>query len=112
MNMPVTNLTKKQKKHLRELAETAYERDLARSLESVASKFDAWKKNEISVWDLNQDIHEFHNKIARDLYKSYTMVDTELSVAFGIVQGVITLEEVDVPCRDRILSLSKAISQE
>jgi hypothetical protein len=107
----MTELTKKQKKHLRELTDIAYERDMSRCLEVLTDKFEAWKKKEISTWDLNQKIHEYHNEIARELYKSYTMNDPIFTVAFGVAQGVISLNEVDQTCREIISSLSDAISR-
>ena len=108
----MNDLTKKKKRHLRKLTDIAYERDLSRCLDVIANKFEAWKRNEISVWELNQDIHKYHNEIARDLYKSYTMNDPAFSVAFGVAQGVISLDDVDETCRDRISSLSDAISRD
>jgi hypothetical protein len=106
----MNTLTKKQKKHLRALTDIAYERDLSRCLEVIANDFEAWKRNEISVWDLNQEIHKYHNEIARDLFKAYTMNDPVFSVAFGVAQGVISLEDVDETYRDKISNLSNAIS--
>jgi len=91
------------------LTDIAYERDLSRCLEVVAAKFEAWKKKEISTWDLNQLIHEYHSEIARELYKSYTMNDPVFSVAFGVAQGVISIKDVDKTCRDEISSLADAI---
>jgi len=107
----MNNLTKKEKKHLRALTETAYERDLSRCLEVLEKNFIQWREGEISVWDLNEKIHEYHNEIARELYKAYTMNDPVFSVVFGIVQGVISLEDVDESCRDRVSRLSDAISR-
>ncbi len=100
-------LSKKQKRHLRELTELAYERDLERCLEVLAQNFDAWRKNDVSVWDLDRKIHEYHQEIARSLYKSYTLNNPIFTVAFGIAQGVISIDEVDESCRGRVLSLSK-----
>ena len=102
-------LSKKEKRHLRELTELAYERDLERCLEILAQTFDAWRKNDISVWDLDRKIHEYHQEIARSLYKSYTLNNPIFTVAFGIAQGVISKDEVDESCRDRVLSLSKEL---
>ena len=100
-------LSKKQKRHLRELTELAYERDLERCLEVLAQKFDAWRKNDISVWDLDRKIHEYHQEIARSLYKSYTLNNPIFTAAFGITQGVISIDEVDESCRGRVLRLCK-----
>ena len=108
---PMSDLSKKQKKHLRELTNLAYERDLSRCLEVLESSFKDWKNNEITVWDLNQVIHEYHNEIARDLYKSYTMNDPVFSVAFGLKQGVISLQDIEENCRDEIISLYELFSR-
>lgn len=92
-------ISKAQKKHLRELAGIGYERDLARCLNAVKYSFEKWEAGEISVWDLNDKIHEFHNDIARELYKAYSSIsDPTYSVAFGVRQGVIDIEEINDEC--------------
>ncbi len=96
------NLTKKQKKHLRALAEKAYEIDLGRSIDKLFETYQEWKKLKIDVWDMNQCIHEFHNEIARDLYKSYTINHPIFPVAFGIKTGAIDISEVDESCIDEV----------
>ena len=77
--MNIKKISKRDKKKLKELAGIAYEKDLSRCLDVIYGSFENWKSGEMSVWDLNQHIHEFHNEIARSLYKSYTMSDTILS---------------------------------
>lgn len=96
------NLTKKQKKDLRALAEKAYEEDLGRCIDKLFDHYQEWKNKQISVWDLNEKIHEFHNDIARGLYKSYTIEDPIFPVAFGIKSGVIGINEVDQYCHQDI----------
>ena len=92
-------ISKAQKKHLRELAGIGYERDLARCLDVVKNSFEKWEAGEISVWDVNDKIHEFHDEIARELYKAYSSIgDPIYSVAFGVRQGVIDLEEINKEC--------------
>ena len=96
-------ITKNQKRHLRDLAGLAYERDLSRCLYAVKNNFDKWENNEITVWDMNDKIHEFHNTIARDLYKSYVDIqDPLLAVAFGIRQGVLEISEVNINCKPMV----------
>ena len=82
---------------------------MERCLEVLAQKFDDWRKNDISVWDLDRKIHEYHQEIARSLYKSYTINNPIFTVAFGIAQGVISIDQVEESCGDRVLSLSKEI---
>ena len=62
------------KKRLRELAGIGYERDLAHCPGVVKNSFEKWEAGEISVWDLNDKIHEFHDGIARELYKVYSSI--------------------------------------
>ena len=71
--------------------------------------FKAWRANDISVWDLNDKIHEYHDEIARTLYKSYTINNPIFSVAFGIANGVLSIDEVEESCRERVKSMSEAI---
>ena len=104
------NLTKKQKKLLHALAEKAYEIDLGRCIDKLFEKYQKWKEGQITVWDLNEKIHEYHNEIARDLYKSYTIDDPIFPVAFGIKSGAIDISEVDQSCLpdiERILEYFK-----
>lgn len=92
-------ISKSQKKHLRELAGIGYERDLGRCLNVVKNSFEKWEAGEMSVWDLNDKIHEFHDDIARELYKAYYSIgDPTYSVAFGVRQGVIDIEEINGEC--------------
>jgi hypothetical protein len=102
-------LTKKQKRHLKELAEIAYERDITRCLGVVEDMFKAWRANDISAWDLNNKIHEYHDEIARTLYKSYTINNPIFSVAFGVANGVLSIDEVEESCKERVKSLSEAM---
>jgi len=104
-------ITKSQKRQLRELVDIAYERDLSRCLNEVKNSFDKWENNEITAWDVNDKIHQFHNDIARELYNSYVGInDPIMSVAFGIRQGVIDISEVNIQCVpiiEEILALFK-----
>lgn len=49
-----------------------YERELAKSLESLGDDFKRWRKNRISAFELSEFIHKFHNGPARDLWSFYT----------------------------------------
>ncbi len=99
-------ITKKQKKHLRALGEKAYEIDLERSIDKLFEKYQLLKRQKISVWDMNQWIHEFHDDIARELHKSYTANDPVYPVALGIITGAIDISEVDESCLDEVKRIS------
>lgn len=60
-------LTKTQKRRLRDLAGLAYARELAAACEALLAKFRRWKCKEIDVFELNERIHGFRNAIASDI---------------------------------------------
>ena len=89
--MTVSNncFTKAERKELRRLAGVAYERELAKALESLERKFGQWRKNKITAFELNDFIHKFHNDIARDLWGFYTHGNSGMIVAHAITKGII-----------------------
>ncbi len=70
-----------------------------------------WKEAKLTVWDIEQSIHQFHNKIARILYRSYATTDAHLAVAFGVAQGVLAMEDIPKEERSRIEDIAKAINR-
>ncbi len=84
------------------MAGIAYERDMSRCLEVVKKNFEWWERKEITVWELNDKIHEYHNDIARELYKIYEMNDPHIAVACGIRQGVLDKKEVNEDCMSKL----------
>jgi hypothetical protein len=100
------NMTKSQKRHLRELAVKAYEIELSSAIEAVHQSIQKWKKNEISCWDTDQEIHNYHDNVARDLYKTYVMLnDPEFAVTLAIAKGILNISEVREDCRQFVEGL-------
>jgi len=87
--------TKSERKELRRLVGLAYERELAKALESLEGKFEQWRKNKITAFELNDFVHKFHNGIARDLWSFYTHGHTEFIVAQATANGVISKAEIN-----------------
>lgn len=98
----MNTVSKKDKRRIRELAGQAYEKDISRSLDMLNEQFVRWKAGEISVWDLNQHIHEFHDRTARDLYKMYAMTKSDIALNVGVQRGVISIEDVPESIRASI----------
>ena len=99
----MSELSKSQKKHLRALAQRAYETELSLALNDLHKKFQRWQTKEISPWELTDDIHEFHNGTARDLYKFYEMGSNAIiSVAHAVAKGILAIEDVEASCRPLI----------
>jgi hypothetical protein len=106
----MSKLTKKQKKHLHALAGIAYEKDLTRCIDKLFEKYQICKDRKITVWDMDQWIHEYHDEIACELYTAYTHHDPVYPVVFGIKSGVIKISDVEESCLgeiERVLGLLK-----
>lgn len=95
------DLTKAQKRRLRDLAGLAYERELAAASAALLREFRRWNSKEIDVFELNEKIHEFHNGISRTLYGRYARMDPKFGVAHAIKSGVLKRAEID----DKIFAL-------
>jgi hypothetical protein len=98
-------------KRMKELALLAYERDLSRCIDVIHAQMNEWKVGKMTVWDIEQSVHEFHNKIARSLYRSYVMTDTILAVAFGVAQGVISLDDIPESEKAKIQDVAEGINR-
>lgn len=94
--------TKLERKELRRLSGLAYERELARALESLEERFGEWRKNKITAFDLESFIHKFHNGIARKLWSFYTSGDSELAVAQAINKGIILKTEISAGILEKL----------
>ncbi len=83
-----------EKQQLRRLAEMAYERELGAALRELQTRFAAWARGEIAAFDVSEAIHEFHNGIARELWKKYDSRVDAFSVARAFEEGLLTEAEI------------------
>ena len=88
------NLTKGQRRQLRELGGIAYERDLSEHLAALESEFRRWRAGEIDAFALAEAIHQFHQRPARELFSKYETSHLDFAVANAIRRGVLRPEEV------------------
>ncbi len=96
----MTDLTKGQKKHLRELAAKCYEKEMSAALNELNKHFKKWESKEITTWDLDEKIHHHYKGKSRDLYKFYEQLnDPRIAVARAIANEIIAIEEVRDDCR-------------
>ncbi len=87
-------LSKSVKKKLRELAEIAYEKELTQYLEELYTHFVDWKNGKIDTFQLDELIHKYHNKDAREAYKSFAYSDIKIHLARAILNNLLTIEEI------------------
>ena len=82
------------KRALRELAAAAHEEELRRALVPLRAKFDRWARGELSSGELTDNIHQFHQGLARELFARYNSGMLDAAVAYAIVSGFINRSDV------------------
>lgn len=83
------------RKRLRELAAVAHERELAGALRKLHEQFGEWQAQKIDVFELNDRIHQFHQKTAREIWKMYDYAGNEdMLVSRALKLGLLTKDEV------------------
>ncbi len=87
------DLTKSQRRRIRELAGIAYDRELSRELTTLEGEFVRWRSGAISAHELDEKIHQFHQGANRRLFTMYTRGAVEPAVAAAIANGIITEAE-------------------
>jgi len=99
-------ITKKMRKQLRELAWTAYKREMDLALNELYDQFPNWKDKKITEFDMNELIHKFHDGISRDLWKHYVGCAgrDEFLVADAFSRGILSDEEIQSELRKKLFS--------
>jgi len=92
-------LSKKQRKHVREIAGVAYERAMAAALDKLLTVFQKWKQGKMTPFELDEKLHQYHNGTARELYNQYATGDPDMAVIFALTKEILKIEELneDVP---------------
>lgn len=88
-------LSKSDRRQVRNLLACAYERELTEALRELAGQVNDWKNHRINAFDLSDAIHDFHDGIARDLWKHYNSgVDDLILLHLAVERGALTAGEV------------------
>jgi hypothetical protein len=102
--------SKKTKKEIRRLTGLAHERELEKALADLNLKFKQWENEELDSFELDDEIHHFHNKTSREIFKKYNSSDMEDHyVAIAIAKGIIDKDEVDPEAYQELESLIEKI---
>jgi hypothetical protein len=95
--------TKRQNKHLRELANKAYAIELSNCMKELHLRFEEWKAGKLTVFELSDLIHKFHDGDSRDLFKFYVLgKDYLIQTAAAIHNGHLSMDDVEESCRDHV----------
>lgn len=85
---------KRIKRALRELAGRAHEIELGQALTTLQAQFARWERGETTAFDLNEEIHRFHQGPARELYLRYTGGHAKLTIAYAIDAGILDRKQI------------------
>jgi len=108
----VHDLSKAERRAIRELAGLAYERELAGELTKLRASFDAWIAGQMTPFDLEQIIHQFHDGVARQLYNRYSSGSTlPHAVAAAVLRGTISVAEIPEPARKHLERLTALLAE-
>lgn len=108
----MNDLSKKQRKIPRELIRTVYAREEDFHLEKLAQHFDAFRNHQIKGCELNQLIHEYHDGISRDIYKTYNYTKSEIYLlARAVHLGFLNAEEIPADFIEEVNVLCKNLCE-
>lgn len=88
------DLTKADKKKVRQLAGIAWERELREEIRGIADAIDEMENGSLSPFDVDVRIHEFHNGASRDLYRQYSESLPWLGVSRAFFDRVLTDDDL------------------
>ena len=92
--MPIQkDLSKAQRRRLRELGAIVYERELSAELAKLEAEFRRWRVAEINAFELSDAVHRFHQGPSRALFSKHDQANAEFTVAHAIHCGVLSKEE-------------------
>lgn len=93
----VPEFTKSERAKLRDLAGEAYERELGTHLEELHKSFELWRRGEMYSSELSKQIHEFHQRDAREVWSAYQLPHPSMIVGRAIAFGILMRSEVPEP---------------
>jgi hypothetical protein len=97
-----SNLTKAQRRRIRELGGIAYERDLSVHLATLEAEFKKWRAGEIDAFAVVDAVHRFHQGPARDVFSTYQSSNLEFALAHAIHRGLVSESEAGPDVMDAL----------
>ncbi len=86
--------TKSESRHIRRLADIAWERQLRDALNVVGGVISEMASGKLSPFDANMAVHQFHNGIARELFFTYSRGNPWDAVCRALYEGVLTEDDL------------------
>lgn len=98
-------ISKALKKELRQHADRAWEAEMRAALGALAAKFDHWRAGSMSSADLDAAIHEYHDGVAREIWKRFSTNKREMPLAHAVAVGLIDEATLPLEVREHIASM-------
>lgn len=103
--MPMQDTPKHLRRLVREWAGIAHERDLRKALGELRIQFGRWERGDISSFELNDFVHQFHQELSREIWKRYATNHLEPAVASAVAAGILRREELPAELVEHIANL-------
>lgn len=89
------------RKELNILVEKAYEAEMTQAVKDLEKVFGKWQSGHISVFELNEAIHRYHQGPAREIYNRYSVKSmSDLMVAQAIANGLLKEETLSAEMKN------------
>ena len=85
---------KRMKRLVREYAGMAHDRELGQALLNLRREFDRWQQGELTVVQLNDAVHRFHEGPSREIWNRYTTNHGEPALACAVATGIVRRDEL------------------
>jgi hypothetical protein len=100
------DLSKSEKRELRLLGDEAYKAELAKELNKVEAAFTSWREGTMSVFELDDCIHEYYSGPRKKLYNFYQLQNQpESKVARAVAVGLISRDRITGAVLEKIQHL-------
>ena len=86
--------SKADRKFVRKLADIAWERRLRDELAKIGGIISKMASGDLSPFDANERVYDFHNGISRELYNFYSGSDPWFAVCRAHYDGVLTDDDI------------------
>ena len=100
------------KRLVREFAAIAHERELGQALSELRIEFDRWERRELSVFELNKRVHQFHQGPSRQVWARYATNHLESPLASAVAAGIVRKEELPAELLAHVAGLVEMYEQD
>ena len=87
-------MKKSDRKKIRQLADRAWESELRSAIVEIGKAIAEMEQGTVSPFDVDRQIHEYHNGTARDLYSLYSGGGPWMGICKAYYKGILSDEDL------------------